>query len=124
MSEEGRTKREWRFYIDDMRKFAEKVLAYTEGMSQQEFVASGITYDATLRNLELIGEAATHVPDEVRQAHPEIPWRLVIATRNRLIHAYLGIDNDTVWSIIQDDIPALRELLERFSEGDGGPAGA
>ncbi len=65
MSDTGKPGREWRFYVDDMRKFSQKVLAYTQDMSQQEFVDSGITYDATLRNLELIGEAATHVPDGV-----------------------------------------------------------
>jgi len=90
------TAREWRFYIDDMISFAEKVIAYTDGMDQERFVASGLNYDATVRNLELIGEAATHVPDAVRAAHPQVPWRLVIATRNRLIHGYLGIDNDTL----------------------------
>ena len=58
------------------------------------------TYDATLRNLELIGEAATHVPQAVRDSASEIPWRQVVATRNRLIHGYLGTDNDTLWSII------------------------
>jgi uncharacterized protein with HEPN domain len=76
-------------------------------------VASGLTYDATLRNLELIGEAATHIPDEVRAAHPKIPWRMIIATRNRLIHGYLGIDDDdTLWSIIRDDVPELLPLLK------------
>lgn len=99
--------REWRFYIDDMISFTEKVVAYTAGMDQQAFVASGLVYDATLRNLELIGEAATHVPDMVRAAHPRVPWRLVVATRNRLIHGYLGIDNDTLWSIVVSDVPAL-----------------
>lgn len=62
--------REWRFYIEDMLGFAGRVLAYTEGLEQSVFVGSGLTYDATLRNLELIGEAATHVPSEVRAAHP------------------------------------------------------
>ncbi len=99
--------REWRFYIDDMISFAEKVIAYTGGMDQQAFVASGLVYDATLRNLELIGEAATHVPDAVRAAHPQVSWRLVVATRNRLIHGYLGIDSDTLWSIVVSDVPAL-----------------
>ena len=75
-------------------------------------MASGITYDATLRNLELIGEAATHIPDIIRAAHPEIPWRMIIATRNRLIHGYLGIDDDTLWSIIRDDVPELLPLLQ------------
>ena len=71
-----------------------------------------MTYDATLRNLELIGEAATHIPEGVRAAHPEIPWRMIIATRNKLIHGYLGIDNDTLWSIIQDDVPEMLPMLK------------
>ncbi|EKD40400.1 MAG: hypothetical protein ACD_75C00060G0003 [uncultured bacterium] len=110
MSDPGR--REWRFYLDDMIDFVGKVLAYTHGLDQSGFVASGLNYDATLRNLELIGEAATHIPDEIRAAHPEIPWRMIIATRNRLIHGCLGIDDDTLWSIIQDDVPELLPLLK------------
>lgn len=70
-----------------------------------------MNYDATVRNLELIGEAAPHVPEAMRAASPQIPWRLVIATRKRLIHRYLGIDDDTLWSIIRDDIPALLSAL-------------
>ncbi|MDY0329782.1 MAG: DUF86 domain-containing protein [Thiomonas sp.] len=108
--------REWRFYLEDMIGFAEKVLVYTQGLDQAGFEASGLNYDATLRNLELIGEAATHIPEPARQAHPEIPWRMVIATRNRLIHGYLGIDNDTLWSIIQDDVPKLLQQLKSMRE--------
>ena len=83
--------------------FAENVLAYCEGLDQAAFEASGLNYDATVRNLELIGEAATHI----QETHVAIPWRQVTATRNRLIHSYLAIDNDILWSIIQDDIPVL-----------------
>lgn len=75
-----RTPREWRFYVDDMVDCAEKVLAYTEGLEQPAFVGAGLNYDATLRNLELIGEAATHIPGEVRDANPRIAWSQVIAT--------------------------------------------
>jgi uncharacterized protein with HEPN domain len=92
--------------------FAENVLSYTDGFDQERFVSSGITYDATLRNLELIGEAATHIPQEVRGQFGQIQWRLIIATRNKLIHGYLGIDNDTLWSIIQTDVPALLNQLQ------------
>jgi uncharacterized protein with HEPN domain len=84
--------REWRFYISDMIKFAENVSSYTEGFDQEAFINSGITYDATLRNLELIGEAATHIPPEVRLQHNEISWR----------------------SIIQTDIPELLLSLQRI----------
>lgn len=101
------TVREWRFYLDDMIGFAEKVIAYTNGLNQGEFVIRGLNYDATIRNLELIGD----LPETERQANPQIPWQLIIAARNRLIHGYLGIDNDTLWSIIQTDIPTLLQHL-------------
>ncbi len=108
--------REWRFNIDDMIDAAQKVLTYTHGLDQSGFVASGLHYDATVRNLEIIGEAAAHVPEGIRGHHPDIPWRQIIAMRNRLIHGYLGIDNDTLWSIVRDDIPALLESLAKLKE--------
>lgn len=106
--------REWRFYISDMLKFAETITSYTQGFTQEDFVTSGLTYDATLRNLELIGEAATHIPQHVREQNAHIPWRMIIATRNKLIHGYLGIDNDTLWSIIETDIPDLLNQLQHI----------
>jgi len=108
------SERAWEFYIEDMIRFAENVLSYTEGLNQDKFVATSLNYDATLRNLELIGEAATHIPDDIRNAHSDIPWRMIIATRNRLIHAYLGIDNDTIWSLIEDDVPELLKALKQL----------
>ncbi|HIJ62288.1 MAG TPA: DUF86 domain-containing protein [Rhodospirillaceae bacterium] len=111
-----RSDRDWRFYLDDMVGCAEKVVTYTDGLDQVRFVESGLNYDATLRNLELIGEAARHIPDAVREVCPDIPWRQLVATRNRLIHGYLGIDNDVLWSFVQDDIPVLlARLLEMKS---------
>lgn len=107
--------REWRFYLDDMVSFAEKVITYTQTLDQDSFVSSDLNYDATLRNLELIGEAATHIPENVRDENPQIPWRLIVATRNRLIHGYLGIDNDTLWSIIRDDVPSLLSNLKAMT---------
>ncbi|VAX13697.1 Protein of unknown function DUF86, BT0167 group [hydrothermal vent metagenome] len=108
------SEREWRFYIDDMIRFSENVLAYTSAMDQAMFVSSALNYDATLRNLELIGEAATHIPITIREANVSISWRMIIATRNRLIHGYLGIDDDTLWSIITDEIPVLLSDLKEI----------
>ena len=120
MSDAGREGRPWRFYVQDMIEFGEKVLAYTDGLDQEAFIAHGLTYDATLRNLQLIGEAATHIPDEVRQAHSEVPWHAIIGTRNRLAHSYLAISDSIIWGVIQeavpDLLPALRNLLELESE--------
>lgn len=101
------SEREWRFYVRDMLGFCEKVLAFTQGLEQAQFVSDAMRFDATLRNLELIGEAASHIPQDVRNAHPAIPWRMLIATRNQLIHGYLGLDNDILWNIVQADVPVL-----------------
>ena len=112
--------RAWVLYVRDMLRFAENVLTYSAGLDQAGFVAARVVYDACLRNLELIGEAATHVPDSVRASSPSIPWRLIIALRNRLIHGYLGIDDDTIWGIVQKEVPALvvdlRAMLAAQSE--------
>ncbi|MBF0461601.1 MAG: DUF86 domain-containing protein [Magnetococcales bacterium] len=105
--ETGLPDREWRLFVEDMIDFAEKALSYTNGLDRTGFETDGLTYDATVRNLELIGEAATHIPQTVRDDTPQIPWRQIVATRNRLIHGYLGIDNDTLWSIVTEDLPPL-----------------
>lgn len=115
MSDEQDRQREWRFYIQDMLDFGEKVLSYTEGLSQEAFIADERTYDATLRNIEMLGEAATHIPVEVRESQPDIPWHAIIGIRNRLAHGYLHINESVIWSTIEDSIPkllpALRHLL-------------
>ena len=120
MSEADERKREWRFYVADMIGFCERVLDYTAGLDRASFVASAMTYDAVLRNLELIGEAATHIPESVRNAHPEIPWRAIVGARNRLAHSYLLIDDEIIWTMIEDAVPsllpALRALLETVGE--------
>ena len=72
MCSAGREHRQWHFYVGDMVEFSEKIRSYTKGMSQHAFVSDSRTYDATLRNLELIGEAATCIPAEIRKAHPKI----------------------------------------------------
>ena len=120
MCDDDQQARNWQLYIRDMIEFSERALSYTSGMDQGTFIAETLVYDGTLRNLELIGEAATHIPGEVREAHPEVQWRRIIATRNRLAHSYLGMDDDVIWDIIRTDVPrlltALRELLEATNE--------
>ena len=116
MCEHFEDARSWILYIEDMIEFGERVLSYNEGLDQDNFLADRRTYDATLRNIELIGEAASLVPEYAREGHPDIPWRRIVGTRNRVAHGYLGIDNDVVWDIIQTDVPdllpRLREMLE------------
>ena len=114
MCDQGEQTRDWRLYVQDMIQFAERVLSYTKGMDQSAFIADKRTYDAVLRNIELIGESATHIPGYVRDAHPEIEWRRIIGARNRVAHGYLGIDDDVVWDIVQTDVPALLSRLRNM----------
>ena len=123
MSEPGDAPRDWHFYVADMIGFCERVLDYTAGLDKDVFVASPMPYDATLRNLELIGEAAAQIPETVRDAHPEIPWRAIIGTRNRLAHAYLHIDDDIVWTLIVDAVPELLAALRTLRDTVGAECG-
>ncbi len=116
MSNDQHEGREWHFYVQDMLDFCEKVLSYTDGLDRDAFIADGLTYDATLRNIQLIGEAAAHIPLEVRESFPDIPWRAIVGTRNRLAHSYLHISDSAIWSIIRDAIPNLLPQLRRLLE--------
>ncbi|MCY4173715.1 MAG: DUF86 domain-containing protein [Cyanobacteria bacterium MAG CAR3_bin_5] len=115
MSDAAQGAREWRLYIKDMIQFSEDVLSYTDGLDYSAFIADGLTYDATLRKLQLIGQAATNIPSEVQDAHPLIPWHAIVGTRNRLAHSYIHINDEVIWSIIQNAVPdlllSLRDLL-------------
>ena len=87
--------------------FCKRILTFTQQTNRVEFVDNAMRHDATLRNIELVGEAATHMPASVRRAHPKSPWRMIIATRNQPIHGYVGLDDDVLWSIVQTDNPTL-----------------
>ena len=111
----GLPDRQWRFYVEDMIGFCDRVRRFNAGVSRENFTADPMRYDATVRNIELIGEAATHISLVIRQANPNVPWRMIIATRNQLIHGYAGIDDDVLWSIVNTDIPALQSALREFN---------
>lgn len=108
------SERDESLYVDDMLEFCGKALSYAQGLTEATLTADPMRYDAILRNLELIGEAATHVPIKVRELAPDVPWREIVATRNRVAHAYLGIAADTVWSILCSDLPRLQQGLLRL----------
>ena len=114
MGDDHHPVRGWRFYLYDMVRFGEKVLSYSVGMDQESFVADGRAHDATLRNLKLIGEAATHVPADVCEAHPEIPWHALIRTRDRLGTGYPSVRDSDTWSFIRNAIPPLLPALHNL----------
>ena len=79
--------------------------------TREEFLASVLKQDAVSYNFLIIGEAANQISEEVRTAHPEIPWKIIIGMRNVLIHDYVRTNYSLVWQTIQNDLPKFREQL-------------
>lgn len=97
--------------IDDMLEAVEKINRYTKDFDYDRFLADERTSDAVVRNLEIIGEAASRLPVEIRQQFPHIEWKKIIGLRNRVIHEYFGVDLEIVWYIIQNDLSVFRKEL-------------
>ncbi|MBM3745960.1 MAG: DUF86 domain-containing protein [Acidobacteria bacterium] len=94
-----------------MRSHAAEALAIIQGRNRPDLDTDRLLCLALVRLLEVIGEAATRVPLEVRDAHPQVPWAQIIALRHRLIHAYDRVDLDVVWEIASHDLPVLLQQL-------------
>ena len=74
--------------------------------------------DATIRRLEIIGEAVKNIPNSFRNKYPEVPWRNIAGFRDILIHAYFGINLDRVWNIIKKDLPDLKKNIKKKFQSD------
>jgi uncharacterized protein with HEPN domain len=92
---------------------AEKALEFVAGMELDQFFEDEKTSYAVIRALEIIGEAARMVPDEVRATIPDLQWREISAMRNKLTHEYFGINMKVVWRTVHEDLPPLRKVLRK-----------
>jgi uncharacterized protein with HEPN domain len=93
---------------------ARKALALVRGRSRADLDTDETLFLAVTRVLEIMGEAAASVSTEFRQEHPEVPWRKMVALRNRLIHGYFEIDPDIIWETLTESVPPVVEPLERI----------
>jgi uncharacterized protein with HEPN domain len=98
-------------YLEDMVEAARRVLDYTRGMTREALFADRKTVDAVLRNLEVLGEAAKHVPGDVRARHAGIEWKKIGGLRDILAHEYFAIDDDILWDVVTNK---LGRLLPQF----------
>jgi len=106
--------REYRLYIDDILEAIEKIERYTQSMSFEDFKRTPVVVDAVLRNLEIIGEAAKHIPTDIKRAHKDIEWKKVAGVRDILIHEYFGVNLPIVWDIVINKIPELKESVKQI----------
>jgi len=109
--------RDYRLYVKDILAAMESIEAFVEGLDWEAFQADDKTASAVVRKLEVIGEAAKQVPEEVRQEYPHIPWREMAGMRDRLIHFYFGVDYQLVWRTIKERIPQVKPEIRKILEG-------
>jgi uncharacterized protein with HEPN domain len=109
-------KREWEDYLADIIQSMNEVEEFTRGLTYESFMKDRKTINAVIRSLEVMGEASKRIPDEVRAKHSEIPWKRMAGMRDKLIHEYAGVDLETVWDVIQEEIPPIRPLLEELRD--------
>lgn len=100
-----------REYLEHMLAEVEFLLADISHHAKGEFLASEIMKRAAVRSLEIIGEAAKKISADFRTTHQDIPWSLMAGMRDRLIHAYFGVDYDIVWDVIQSKLAPLKSQL-------------
>ena len=111
-------RREWRFRIEDILECIARIQRYISGLSYDEFSQDQRTVDAVIRNFEVMGEAARHVPSEVEAHHHQVPWHQMRAIRNELVHGYFGVNLAVVWDAIHSDLPPLVPLLQAVLEAE------
>jgi len=107
------SKRDWRLYADDIIESCGKVRRFIAGMTYEAFVADERTLDAVIWNIEVIGEAAKKLPDEVVAKAPEVERRKIRGMRNVLAHAYFGLDTKVVWSTATTKLDELEAAVRK-----------
>ncbi|MCC6221666.1 MAG: DUF86 domain-containing protein [Deltaproteobacteria bacterium] len=108
--------RDLRDYLEDIIDAMLKSQEFISGMSYDQFVSDDKTIFAVLRSLEVIGEAAKNIPKDFREEHLEVPWKEMAGMRDVLIHAYFGVDKQTVWLTVTDKIPKLLPEIKALLE--------
>jgi len=106
--------RDYKQQLDDILQAITFIREYVKDMDYKAFESDRKTQDAVIRNLEVIGEAARTIPDEIRDKAVEIEWYKIIALRNILIHEYFGVNLKIVWDVIQNKLDAVESTCQRL----------
>lgn len=114
------SKRRENLYLTDILESICAIESYTQNFTADEFARDRKTYNATIREFEIIGEAVKQLSDQSIEKYPYVEWRDIIDFRNLLIHEYFGVDLEMVWNIIADDLPGLKSAIEELLNATDG----
>jgi len=107
-------KREVGDYIEDIISAMDKAMDFVKNISYEEFIQDDKTVFAAVRALEIIGEAAKNIPDDIRKNYSEIPWKDIAGMRDKVIHEYFGVKLSIVWRAVKEEIPPLKPIFEKI----------
>ncbi len=106
--------RDYEDYLNDILDAILKIEDFTKGMTLETFKEDDKTVFAVIRAMEIIGEAAKHIPDDVRSQHPQVPWKAMTGMRDILAHDYFGVNLNTIWMTAREKIPLLEASLKQM----------
>ena len=109
----SKDKRDYILFLEDILNSIEKLEKYTKDLDFKAFSKNEMVIDAVTRNLEVMGEAVKNIPLDIQKKYPEVEWKEAKGFRNILIHDYFGIDLESVWDTINDDIPLLKKHISK-----------
>ena len=101
-------KRDISIYVGDIIENMERAEKFVERMDYEGFAKDEKTHFAVIRCIEIMGEAAKHIPESIRQKYPEIPWKDIAGMRDKVIHLYFGVNLERVWLVVKEDIPEIK----------------
>ncbi len=101
-----------KIFVQDILEAINKIERFTQGLTFKAFEQDELVIDGVLRNLEIIGEAARNIPDDIRDSYSSIPWTRMVGLRNIVVHAYFKVDLTIIWQIIRVNLPATKPLIE------------
>jgi len=120
-----KTARDYRDFLQDILAACQSIIGFAQGMTLEAYLADEKTRYAVMRGYEIMGEAVRHVPDAIKSANPDIPWATMAAVRNRIVHAYFGIDDTILFTTIDAELrPLLPRLEALVREHDQTPPGS
>jgi len=108
------SRRDWRDRIRDILDAIAEIQKFTRGLDFESFREDDKSIRAVEMNFIIIGEAANQIPEEIEEKYPAIPWNLMRAMRNRIVHVYFKIDEKLMWDTVKDDLPPLIPILEKL----------
>jgi uncharacterized protein with HEPN domain len=105
--------------VRHLAEAASKAVSYAAGRSRADLDDDELLRLALTKLIEIVGEAAKHISDDLRKSHPEVPWSAASRMRDRLIHHYFDINLDVLWGTVTDDLPRLLAILPDDLTADG-----